>query len=197
MSDNGFCAGLCCCVVGLAVSIPAYVVAVALSWGFAKGISDKAHLTLFPTAGAVFVTVPVFIVIAAYLLVWFFGSVCEESVAGVVTGVVGIAFPTAGVFSVIGGALLFVAAATPPPRSLYDPIGYSAFAAIAGIMAIVAGIIYCFEMCGCFVMSNSNSDAGAPSRARLVDRDYSYVLMKTSIYKCLVLQRSDSHLIGL
>ena len=157
MSSNGSIAGFCCCVVGLAVSIPAYVVAVALSWGFAKGIPDNVHLTPFPTTGAAVVTVPVFIVIAAYLLVWFFGSVCEESVAGVATGLIGIAFLIAGVCSVVGGVLLFVAAANPPPQSLYDPIGYSAFAAIAGIVATVAGIIYCFGICGCFVMSNSNS----------------------------------------
>ena len=155
MSSNGSIAGFCCCVVGLAVSIPAYVVAVALSWGFAKGIPDNVHLTPFPTAGAAVVTVPVFIVIAAYLLVWFCGS-CEE-VADIAKVLLGIAFFIAGVCSVVGGILLFVAAGNPPPQSLYDPIGYSAFAAVAGIVATVAGIIYCFGIGGCFVMSNEGS----------------------------------------
>lgn len=41
------------------ISIPAYIVAVALSWGFARGIPATTHPTNFPVGGAVVVTLPV------------------------------------------------------------------------------------------------------------------------------------------
>ena len=47
----------------------------------------------------------------------------------------------------IGSVLLFLAAAFPPLSNM-DPQAYSAFAAIAGIMAAIAGIVYCFESSG-------------------------------------------------
>lgn len=56
-------------------------------------------------------------------------------------------FVFGGVCSFVGGILLFVAAANPPPPDVFNPQGYSAFAAIAGIMAVVAGITYCFGLC--------------------------------------------------
>ena len=47
--------------------------------------------------------------------------------------------------------LMFAAAAFPPPLSKYQPgpASYMAFAIITGILAVVAGLIYCCAMIGC------------------------------------------------
>ena len=47
---------------------------------------------------------------------------------------------------------MFAAAASPPPLSKYQPgpAAYMAFAIITGILAVVAGLIYCCAMVGCY-----------------------------------------------
>ena len=57
------------------------------------------------------------------------------------------AFVCGGACTFIGSVLLFLAAAFPPLSNM-NPQAYSAFAAIAGIMAAIAGIVYCFELSG-------------------------------------------------
>ena len=133
-----------CCWSGFIISVVFYCLAVALSWSCAKRL--PVHHQGFALAGAIFVSLPGIAIVAGCAIV----CVCAGKLDDTFTwsGVLlCCAFVCGGACTFIGSVFLFLAAAL-PPLSHMDPHAYSAFAAIAGIMAAIAGIVYCFELSG-------------------------------------------------
>ena len=135
--------------------------AIALSWGFAKGVP---HIMDTSFAGAIVVTVPVILfllgVAAAFGISWFKLVPEGECRAFLAIAIWLICFLIAGLCSIIGGILIFVAAANPPPEKVYQRNNYIAFAALAGIFAVIAGITYCCGMCGfCSMVSDEENES--------------------------------------
>ena len=143
------CLPICCCITGFVISILFYLVAVALSWGFAEGIPQEIHNNAFPLVAAICVSLPLIaILIGCYIATHADSEDCELYCA--VCSWIG-AFLCGGLCSLVGGVLLFVAAAMPPPADAFNPQGYTAFAAITGIFAAIAGITYYCGLCGFFI----------------------------------------------
>ena len=145
-----------CCVAGFGINIVFYILALALSWAFAEGLPQQAHHSPFPLAGAVMITLPVIAIIIGIGIVCACSKTNQEDnigLCGVCFWV--IAFLLGGICSLVGGILLFIAAAHPPPPNDYhDPQGYSAFAAIAGITAVISGIAHTCGCCGYGIKKN-------------------------------------------
>ena len=139
------------CVIGFVASILIYFVVVGLSWGFAKGIPSQVHPTVLPLYGAICVLLPFALCIVGVILT-LSSKPCKKMRTAVTICSCGGAFCLGGLCSFIGGSLMFAAAASPPPLSKYQPgpAAYMAFAIITGILAVVAGLIYCCAMVGCY-----------------------------------------------
>ena len=140
-----------CCVIGFVASILIYFVVVGLSWGFARGIPSQVHPTVLPLYGASLVVLPCALCLVGTGLSLSSSKLCENFKKNVAMCSCGGAFCLGGLCSFIGGILMFAAAAFPPPLSKYQPgpASYMAFAIITGILAVVAGLIYCCAMIGC------------------------------------------------
>lgn len=141
----------CCCITGFVISIPFYILALALSWGFAEGLPQGVHTKGFALGGAIVVTLPVGLLVIGCFVAIYCSKYLNCNDTGNTLGLCSwaSAFVCGGGCSLLGGILLLLAAAGSPPPSMFtNPQGYSAFAAIAGIMAVVAGITYCCGLCG-------------------------------------------------
>ena len=129
-----------------------YFLALALSWGFSEGLPQQAHHSSFPFAAAVILTLPIILIGIGLVILCVCSNTNTEH--GENIGICGVCFWVAafllgGLCSLVGGILLFVAAARPPPPNDYhDPQGYTAFAAIAGITAVCSGIAHTCGLCG-------------------------------------------------
>ena len=97
-------------------------------------------------------TLPVFLILLGAVI----ACMCDKSSSGEGRGTGAaiclwlLGFLIAGLCSLIGAILMFLAAADPPPQRVYNRNSYVAFAAFAGIFALIAGIAYCGGMCGYF-----------------------------------------------
>ena len=145
--------GLRCCITAVTGSVIMYILSVVLGWSFAEGLPHHFHSTVTPLKGAILVSLPVAAIIAgvcfACILQVVSESWCdEERVNQCQLGSMACSVILGGVCSVFGGIFLLAAAADPPTPERSDPQGYSAFAAIAGIVACISGIIYCCALCG-------------------------------------------------
>lgn len=128
------------------ISILLFLLAVALSWGFAQGLPQEVHnnRTIFPNLGAGFVSLPLIAILISFCVAIdverkdceYWWALCAR---------IGV-FLCGGLCSLVGGILLYVGAATPPPPDVFNPQGYSAFAAIT----------YCFALCGCSIWAVSD-----------------------------------------
>ena len=138
--------GTWCYIISFVVSTVTYVVAVALSWSFALTVPGKRF------AGVIAETVPIALIVLGVAVacgIGWFKIIPDAKCRGGLAAVLWlIAFLIAGVCSVVGGIILFVDAAHPPPEKDYNRNNYIAFAAFAGIFAVIAGIAYCSGMCG-------------------------------------------------
>ena len=142
-------AAVCCCITGFVISIPLYLVAVALSWGFARGIPQEIHNNAISLAAAICVSLPLIVILIGCHLAYHIDSEdCE--IYCIICSWIGV-FLCGGLCSLVGGVLLFVAAAMPPPPDAFNPQGYIAFAAITGIFAAIAGVTYYCGLCGFFI----------------------------------------------
>ena len=145
-----------CCVAGFIINIVLYCLAVILSWAFARGLPQQVHHSPFPNAGAIIVTLPIIAIIIGLGIAWLCSTTkteCGEDFGlNCGTCLWAAAFFCGGLCSLVGGILLLVAAAHPPPPNEFDPKGYSAFAAIAGITAVLAGFAHSCGLCGCVIM---------------------------------------------
>ena len=115
-----------------------------MEWFYHKGF--PVHHQGFALAGAIFVSLPGIAIVAGCAIVCVRAGKLDDTFTW--SGVfLCCAFVCGGACYFIGSVLLFLAAAF-PPLSHMDPQDYSAFAAIAGIMAAIAGIVCCFELSG-------------------------------------------------
>ena len=145
----------CYCITGLIVSIPLYFLVLILTWSFAKGIPLEVRIHVghsdidpsFPAAVAVSLPGGLFILAVCFV---FIGDRKGCADRGFMCAAFswGTAFFFSGISSFIGAGALFIAAANPPAPDVFNPQSYTAFAAIAGILAAIAGIAYCITVGG-------------------------------------------------
>ena len=165
MSDeeSANCWPKCCCITGFVISIPFYLVAVALSWGFARGIPQEIHNNGFPFIAAICVSLPLIAILIGFCIA--IAADCNDcGFCCAACSWIG-AFLCGGLCSLVGGVLLFVAAAMPPPPDAFNPQGYAAFAAITGIFAAIAGITYCCGLCGYFIKTKFDDEESTGQNA--------------------------------
>ena len=141
----------CCkwfCVISFIVSAITFVVAVALSWSFAVVVPHVS--SIFPYAGAGAATLPILFAVLGVGITLV--SRCKIIRVGkwrfrITKCIRLIVLFTGGLCSVIGGILIFVAAANPPPEEDYNRNSYIAFAAFAGIFAVITCCACCCGTC--------------------------------------------------
>ena len=138
------------CATGLFVSVLLYFLVLSLTWSFAKGLPIEVHGPSDASyVAGVAVSLPAAMVtIAACFIFITDRKGCADR--GFVCAAIswGVAFFFSGVSSLVGALCLFISAGSPPASDLFNPQAYIAFAAIAGIMATIAGITYCFTAFG-------------------------------------------------